>query len=118
MSPKQKIYQATLRWTLPHLRNISTLSWWRRLRDRSAYYEAELIHNLPVSMFEPDFVDHDIWFLNVHARTYCEECSERLSPLYSYQVALVRELFELVPPEFRPKLKWSGPAKKSDENAT
>lgn len=60
MSAKQKIYQEMLWWTLPHLRNLSSLSWWRRWRDQSAAYESELIHNLPNSMFEADFVDHDI----------------------------------------------------------
>jgi hypothetical protein len=117
MTRKQIVYREMLSWTLPHLRNISTWSWWRRLRDQSAYYEAELIHNLPVSMFEPDFVEHDIWFLNVQARAYYEQCSEQISPLYLQQVALLRELFSLVPAELRPKLKWSGPDEKDTRNA-
>jgi len=109
LTPKQVIYQEMLRWTLPHLRNISTWPWWRRVRDRSAYYEAELIHNLPVSAFEPEFVEHDIWFLNVQARTYCGECSADLSCLYPEQVKRIRELFSLVPETMRNKLQWQGP---------
>ncbi len=95
--------------TLPHLRNISTWTRWRRLRDRSAYYEAELVHNLPVSMFEPDFVEHDVWFLNVQARTYYSECSADLSSLYPEQIKRIRELFSLVPGPLRSKLQWEGP---------
>jgi hypothetical protein len=109
LTPKQVVYEEMLHWTLPHLRNISTWPWWRRVRDRSAYYEAELIHNLPVSMFEPGFVEHDIWFLNVQARTYCRECNGDLSPYYLQQVTRIRELFSLVPSPFRSKLEWAGP---------
>jgi hypothetical protein len=108
-TPKQVVYREMLHWTLPHLRNISTWPWWRRLCDRSAYFEAELIHNLPVSMLEPEFLEHDVWFLNVQARSYYQECSPELSDLYSVQVKRIRELFSLVPEEMRSKLQWSGP---------
>ena len=91
-SPKQVVYREMLHWTLPHLRNISTCPWWRRLRDRSAYYESELAHNLPVSILEPEFVEHDVWFLNVQARAYCEACRPELSCLYSDQVKRIQEL--------------------------
>jgi hypothetical protein len=109
MSPKQTVYQAMLRSTLPHLRNVSTRRWWRRLRDRSAFHESELIHNLPVSIFEPEFVEHDLWFLNFQARAYCERCNPALSLLYPQQVAKIRELFALVPEHLRVKLQWAGP---------
>ena len=109
MINKQAIYQDILRRTSPHLRNVTTLSWWRRLRDRSAYFETELLHNLWPSLFEPGFVEHDIWFLNAQAKVYYEECSERLSPLYADNVKCIKELFELVPDRFRDRLKWSGP---------
>src|SRR6185436_3577879 len=99
MSRKQIIYREMLWWTLPHLRNVSTWHWWNRLRDRSAYYESELVHNLPVSMYEPEFVQHDVWFLNVQARGYYECCSQGISPLYFQHVERFRELFSLVPPE-------------------
>ena len=79
------------------------------MRDQSAYYEAELVHNLPVSVFEPEFVEHDIWFLNVQARTYCRECSAHLSSLYPEQVKRIHELFALVPETMRSKLQWQGP---------
>lgn len=109
LSPKQTVYQEMLRCTLPHLRNVSTWRWWQRVRDRTAHYEAELIHNLPVSMYEPEFVEHDVWFLNVQARAYCQQCSAELSYLYPQQVGLIRELFALVPQHLLQKLQWEGP---------
>jgi hypothetical protein len=108
-SAKQEVYETMLRRALPHLRNVASQRWWRRVRDRSAYYEAELIHNLPNSMHQPEFVDHDIHFLNGQARWYCEKCNATLSSMYPQQVGLIRELFALVPPEMRSQLKWLGP---------
>jgi hypothetical protein len=108
-SPKQIVYQEILRQTLPVLRNISTLHWWSRLRDRSAYYEAQLVHNLPVCLLEPEFAEVDIWFLNHHARFYCRECSAELSCIYPGQVERIRKLFTLVPEPMRSKLEWQGP---------
>jgi hypothetical protein len=109
MSPKQQIYKEMLWWTLPHLRNVSTWPWWRRVRDRSVYFEAELIHNLPVSLLEPDFLEHDIWFLNVQARAYAERCSPMISDLYPEQLRRIRALFDLVPEGLRHQLQWAGP---------
>jgi hypothetical protein len=117
LSPKQTIYEEMLRWTLPYVRNVSTRRWWQRLRDRSTYYETELIHSLPVSMYEPNFVEHEVWFLNVQARTYCQECSAAVSALYPQQVERIRELFALVPDHLRPKLQWSGPSRESQSQS-
>ena len=91
------------------MRNVSTLSWWRRLRDRSVYHDAELIHNIWPSLFEPEMVDHDIWFLNAQARVYTQECNAHISPLYLENVARIKELFALVPEQLKVKLKWNGP---------
>lgn len=60
-------------------------------------------------MFEPSFTEHDIWFLNNQAKTYCEECSPEKSYLYVEQVKRIKELFDIVPDELRSKLKWNGP---------
>jgi len=110
MSPKQEIYREFLRTTLPYIRNMQSLSFWRRWlrrRDRAVYEEAELIHNLWPSLFEPEFTDHDIWFLNSQAENYFREA--HFSPLYPQHVALIRELFALVPEDFRSRLRWAGP---------
>jgi hypothetical protein len=68
-----------------------------------------LIHNLPNSIFEPEFTEHDIWFLNVQAKAYITGCDPELSPLYLEQRRRLKELFALVPDSLRGKLKWSGP---------
>ena len=109
MSPKQEIYREMLRLSLPWIRNVSSWSWWHRIRDRSAFDEAELVHNLSESLFESDFTDHDIWFLNHQARVYHDHCSPSRSPNYHRQLELIRELFSLVPPALQSRLNWGGP---------
>lgn len=109
MTRTQEIYNEIFDSALPHIKNVSTWEWWRKLRNRSVYYEAELIHNLPVSILEPEFVDHDIWFLNHQARWYYTHCNENLSSLYLLQVERIRELFSIVPEHRRAQLEWSGP---------
>jgi hypothetical protein len=113
MSPKQEIYREMLRLALPWIRNVNSWPWWRRMRDRSAFDEAELVHNLGESLFEPDFVEHDIWFLNHQARVYHDRCSPSRSPNYRHQLELIRGLFTLVPPPLQTRLNWSGPRPES-----
>ena len=109
LSPKQVIYEELPFRTLPYLRNVSTWSWWRRLRDRSTYWEAQLIHNLTTKIFEPNFVEADVNFLNGPARYYCQKCSRKLAPLYPLQVESIQKLFALVPENLRGKLLWDSP---------
>jgi len=107
MSPKQEVYRELLRSSLIYIRNQESLPFWRRWRDKTVYEEAELIHNLWPSLFDPEFSGHDLWFLNVQAQNYYRKAS--LSPLYVPHVALIRELFALVPDSLRPQLRWPGP---------
>ncbi len=107
MSRKQEIYREFLFWTLAYIRNAQSQPWWRRWRNRSAYEEAELIHNLCQSILDPDFVAHDIWFLNTQAKSYC--LNARSSPLYPQHVERIRDLFRLVPEHLRLQLQWQGP---------
>ncbi len=107
MSPKQEVYRELLRSALPYIRNQESLPFWRRWRDKTVYEEVELIHNLWPSLFEPEFAEHDLWFLNVQAQSYCQKA--RFSPLYVPHVALIRELFALVPDSLRSQLQWHGP---------
>jgi hypothetical protein len=111
MSPKQEIYRELLRTTLPHIRSVLNLPFWRRLRHKALYEEAELVHNLWPSLFEPEFIDHDVWFLNSQAKSYYQRA--RSSPLYPQHVALIRELFAFVPDRCRPQLHWAGPPAKT-----
>jgi len=107
ISPKQQIYSEILRTTLIYLRNFESLPFWRRWRDRSAYEEAE-IHNLWPTLLEPEFTQHDLWFLSCQAESYCRRA--RCSPLYDQHVALIRELFAVVPESLRSDLRWNGPS--------
>ena len=109
MSPKQEIYREMLRLALPWIRNASSWPWWRRMRNRSAFDESELIHNLSESLFEPNFVEHDIWFLNYQARVYHDQSSPSRSPNYRRQLDLIGELFAMVPEPLRTRLSWGGP---------
>lgn len=108
---KQVLYEDMLRFTLAYLRNQASFSWWRRILDRSAYYETQLIHNLPNSIFKVDFVEHDIWFLNVQAKFYYLNCNAKLSPIYNQQIDFLCRLFEIVPEELRCQLEWDGPCR-------
>lgn len=112
MSQKQEIYRELLRSTLIYIRNYQSLPFWRRWRDKTVFEEAELIHNVWPSLFEPQFTDHDIWFLNVQAASYFRLA--HFSPLYAQHVALIRELFTLVPDASRPRLQWAGPPDTTD----
>jgi hypothetical protein len=109
LSAKQAVYDEILSSTLVYLRNLATLPWWRRMTDRSAFYETELIHNINNSLFEREFGAHDIWFLNAQARDYCLNCNSSLSPLYSRHIELLGKLFEATPEHLRDQLKWEGP---------
>lgn len=103
---KQEIYKDMLVWILPYIRNVQTNSFWVKGIDKSCYYEAELIHNLPQSMFESEFIEHDLHFLNHHARWYLEKCNDTISPLYSRNEALIRELISIAPQEIKQNLHW------------
>lgn len=106
---KQEIYAELLSSTLIYLRNTASFPFWLRWRNRSVYCELELIHNLPNSMFLTDFVEHDIWFLNIQARHYYSNASSKISPLYTSHLALISKLFSIVPPAMRNQLQWAGP---------
>ncbi len=112
MSPKQKEYQEILKKILPWLRNVSTWGWYQKCRDKSCYYDAELVHNLPISLWEEDFVDHDIWFLNHQARIYYEECNTQLSPNYESIVECISNLFDMIPEDKKQQIEWDGPVLK------
>jgi hypothetical protein len=108
MSRKQEIYWDLLQRLLRYFRSVSALRWWHVARRRELHDEAELIHNLPVTLLEPAFVDHDIWFLNVQARWDLEHASQD-SPNFEANESAIAELFRLVPEDMRHRLRWPGP---------
>jgi hypothetical protein len=110
-SRKQQIYNEFLFWSLPWIRNVQTWAWWNRVRrGKACYYEAEFIHNLPQSILEPEFVDHDAYFLNTQAKMFYDHCKS--APHYDSHVARIRELFALLPEKQRALLRWKGPDSK------
>jgi hypothetical protein len=68
-----RLHRDMLTTVLLWVRNVKTWRWWTRLRDRSVRWDAELVHNLPSSILEPGFTDHDLW--NWQAREYYRGCS-------------------------------------------
>jgi hypothetical protein len=109
MSRKQEIYRELLQFGLPYLRGVRHLRSWQAAHRRALYEEAEFLHNLPVSILEPEFVEHDVWFLNHQARRFLADADPRHAAPYYHHRGLIRELFALVPEPLRGKLEWSGP---------
>jgi hypothetical protein len=109
MSRKQEIYRELLQFGLPWLRGVRSLRWWQSARRQAFYEEAEFLHNLYVSIPEPEFVNHDIWFLNHRARLFLTDADPKHIPCYDHHLCLIRELFALVPERLKGKLAWQGP---------
>ena len=118
MSRKQEIYQQILLHCLPGSRNALSgcvfVPWWRWFSPRwkqyiwNSYARAEFVHNLPVSILEPEFTEHDLWFLNVQARSFFEDPKVEANSLLA---ELVKELIEIMPTEMKNSLEWQGPGK-------
>ena len=59
--------------------------------------------------WEEAFTDHDIWFLNVQARSFFDAkmtLAARIILCFAYYI---QELFKAVPADKRDKLQWAGP---------
>lgn len=106
---KNKIYLEMLRLTLLHLRVLSSAKIIRRITDRSARYETELIHSFYHLLLDEDFESKDIYFLNWHCRYYYENCNQSISILYDSQVENISKLFSIVPEHLKSQLIWEGP---------
>lgn len=102
---KHLLYAELLEPILPLLRNRETWPFWKRIRPLHA--ETELIHNVYVTLGDPDFSAWDVWFLNHNARYYVEHGQDSL--LYQRQVEAIRRLFAAIPKELRSELTWDGP---------
>lgn len=106
---KNLIYLRMLSLSLPYIRNIQTLDEEAKGKDKSCFFEAELVHNLTVTLLDSEFSGHDIWFLNYQAKSYLQNCSDEISPNYHEHLRCIRSLFELVPDALRKNLLWPGP---------
>ncbi|MDH5656090.1 MAG: zinc ABC transporter substrate-binding protein [Spirochaetia bacterium] len=107
MKTKSEIYTELLKAALPVIRNVLT----RRIvfgKLRIEAYElSQLVHSLPVTILDEQFDDHDIWFLNEHARDYCQ--SAQNTGTFTSVRDLLMDLFAIVPDEQKSKLEWEGP---------
>src|SRR5277367_6650290 len=101
VSRKQEIYREFLQFGLPCLRSVRSVRWWQTARRRALYVEAEFLHNLYVTILEPEFMDHDIWFLNFQARWFLTHADPRHVACYYHHEGLIQELFTLVPERLR-----------------
>ena len=107
MRTKNEIYTELLKAALPIIRNALTRKIvFGKLRFE-AYELSQLIHSLPVNILDEQFDDHDIWFLNEHARDYCQ--SAQNTGTFPSVKELIKELFVLVPDDQKSKLEWEGP---------
>ncbi|GKW24792.1 hypothetical protein PEC311524_23860 [Pectobacterium carotovorum subsp. carotovorum] len=106
---KNEIYIDILQVTLPHLRMVAQSSFLRKIRDRSAIYETQLIHGFYILLSHEEFKNDDIYFLNHHCRYYYENCNSKISMLYNDHLKSFSDLFSIVPDNLRENLEWEGP---------
>ena len=110
MSRKQEIYREFLQCGLPLLRGVRYFRWWQTGRRQALYVEAEFLHNLYVTILDPEFVDHDILVPELLRRNwFLTHADPRHVACYYHHQILIRELFTLVPERLRDKLEWAGP---------
>ncbi len=101
VSRKQEIYKDMTSRAVILIRNLQTSSILMKAISKTSYYEAELVHNLSISMLNADFEEHDVWFLNNQAAWYLRNCSESNSINYNAHKKDIYELFDLVPIELK-----------------
>ncbi len=106
---KNEIYVKMLGLALPYIRNVQLLENKKKNLSFSCYLEAELVHNLTITILDKNFSEHDIWFLNSQAKYYVEKCNENISPNYIQHLIYIKELFNIVPDALKSKLTWAGP---------
>jgi len=107
LSLKQEVYRELLRHSLPLARNVLSQSLVYGRSRKSAYELSQLTHNLYVSLYDNEFVAHDFWILNVHAKAYYEYAKN--SGDGNHIIDLLKELFQAVPDHQRNLLEWEGP---------
>lgn len=120
MSRKQEIYSEMLRYSLAFVSNHTlALLQYKGLFSKPIKNElntvfeiAELVHNMPVSVLVAEFTDHDFWLMNFQVRTFCEKFNVSNADqehINTVLLALIRELFQVIPSDLRHKLVWDGP---------
>jgi len=65
--------------------------------------QANFLHNVHLSILEPEYLDNDITFVNFAFPCHIERLGDRLD---SDTAALMLEFYEGVPEALRPRLSW------------
>ncbi len=94
---------------LSYIRNIQTQTFIGKAFNKSCYHEAELLHNVVVSLTQEKMTEHDVFFLNNHARFYLENADKRECLNYFSHEDDIKKLFSIVPENLKEKLEWNGP---------
>ena len=95
-SRKQEIYRELLTDSISYCRNLASGSPISRAFNKSSLVELQFVHNIPVSILQPDFVEHDIWFLNHQAKQFVFKADESSTPNYSKYRRQIIELLSLL----------------------
>ncbi|MDE9557579.1 hypothetical protein KKJ06_19675 [Xenorhabdus bovienii] len=106
---KISIYSNMLCKSLSYIRNVQTHSCFRKAFDKSCYMEAELLHNIVTSLTEEEMTEHDVFFLNNHARFYLENARDKECANYHSHEDDIKKLFSIVPDHLKNQLEWLGP---------
>ena len=109
MSRKQELNSELLRCGLPYLGGVRSLRRWQAARRRALYQEAESLHNLSVSIRQPEFVEHELWLLNHRASWFLAHAGPGHAPCYHHRRGLIREPLTLVTEPSRHRLEWPAP---------
>lgn len=72
------------------------------------YPELELVHNVGPLLRVPQFTVKDIYWLNVQARNYVEQCKVR-GHAGEFILVGIADLIALLPSRLRRQLEWPGP---------
>lgn len=95
-SRKQEIYRELLADSISYCRNLASGSPVSKAFDKSSFVELQFVHSIPESILQPDFVDHDLWFLNHQARVFIFNADESRTPNYSKYRRRIIELLGLL----------------------
>lgn len=95
-SRKQEIYREMLTSSVCYCRNVFSGSLFSKAFDKSCFVELELVHNIPISILNPEFDEHDIWFLNHQAKGFVFNADESSTPNYSVYKSRIFELISLL----------------------
>ncbi|CDL81250.1 hypothetical protein [Xenorhabdus szentirmaii] len=106
---KIAIYSDMLNRALSYIRDIQSSSALRKAFDKTCYQEAELLHDIVKSLIQPEMTEHDVFFLNDHAKYYLENANPKLHYNYNSHKENIILLFKLVPDHLRDQLEWPGP---------